>query len=81
MIDLSAARPIALSLEKEYPVDWIRETEDEWIFGFYTGDPPIPGVLPLCVSKESGTTRWLYLPDVDNFKLLENAKLIASYYD
>lgn len=81
MIDLVAAKKIATDTEREFPIDIVMDAGKEWVICFYTGEPPIPDVLPLAVSKDDGNTRYIYLPDDENFEYLEKAKIIESNYE
>ena len=78
MIDLDKAREIAQKEFSEYPVAEIIDIGNRWAFGFDSGDPPVPGIPYICVSKEKGDVEAMTIPPFENLDILEKGTVIYS---
>ena len=54
MISLKRAKEIAVKDFSEYPISEIIDIGSRWAFCFDSGEPPVPGIPAVTVSKEDG---------------------------
>ena len=78
MISLKRAKEIAVKEFSEYPIGEIIDIGSRWAFCFDSGDPPVPGIPVVTVSKEDGKTGYLPVPPLENLDILSNGTVIET---
>lgn len=56
----------------------VRENDEYYFFSFYEKDqPPVPGNIPLAVSKSNGAVEGLSIPPISNLRVFNRATPIS----
>lgn len=82
MITLEKAKKVAEAYEASFPLrNTAIDIGDAWVFFYDTGTPPVPGISPVMVNKQtselSGTPTPVTEPDLDKLEAFE-ARLEAG---
>lgn len=82
MITLEKAKKTAAAYDAAFPLrNTAIDIGDAWVFFYDTGNPPVPGVYPVMVNKQTGTLSLVPTPvtepDLDKLDAFE-ARLDAG---
>lgn len=78
MISLKRAKELAVEEFSEYPIGEIIDIGSRWAFCFDSGEPPVPGIPVVTVSKEDGKTGYLPIPPLENLDILNGGTAIET---
>lgn len=63
MITLEQAKKKAAAHDAAFPLDKTAiDIGDAWVFFYNTGTPPVPGVIPVMVNKQTGALSGIPTP-------------------
>ena len=79
MISLKKGKEIAVKEFSEFPICEIIDIGNLWAFCFDSGDPPVPGVPVVTVSKENGKTGYLSIPPLENLDILNSGIVVETF--